>query len=196
MRYLLLTILLIAGCRVAQLPTAQATTNPVTAPAAAAIEHSTAARAAIVAVKPEVSPAGKPHIEEAERRTIAAIEAERQVQQAADEVGRVISRYEDTLAQERIDHGRAMADAVRERDEAKAKYDGAWLGGRTWRWIRGISFTLGLLTVVGLVLNSKTDFFVYLAGPLHWAFDLLLSAISGAFKMVAQAFGYRGRAGG
>jgi hypothetical protein len=63
-----------------------------------------------------------------------------------------------------------LATETKGRQDAEARYHDAWLGGRAWRWITGLTIAFVGALIVGLVLNAKTDIFV---APLHvlaWLF--------------------------
>lgn len=85
------------------------------------------------------------------------------------------------------------------REAAEKKYHDAWLGGRTWAWIRGISLTLGIIAVAALLLNYYTDAFVIAAKPVVWAvvgviggfckfcWHALVSLVEGIAKLFKRA---------
>jgi hypothetical protein len=187
--FVLAALCVICGCQ----PTGGPTTNPVAAPAQQAITHSEAAKGAIEQAKPEASPTGKRYLQVAVEHTTAAIAAEKQVVAAADALAQakadsdqraadLVEHYEGKLAE----RDKAIADRTEERDEARQKYHDSWLGGKTWRLIGWVSGIGALLTIAGLLLNAKTDWFVYV-----W--DFAVTLLTGALKAI---FGVGGRIAG
>lgn len=205
---MLVTLACLAGCRGnVRVPT----TNPVLPPAQAAIAHSEAAKVSIQQAKVDAPATAKPHLIAAEQRTDAAIASEREVVKAAEQQATTIERQQAERAELEREYARNMEaakaesakaaaklaaevkaekakreEAEQDRDEAKQRYHDAWLGGKTWRligWVTGIG---AILTIAGLLLNAKTDWFV-------WVWDIAVGIIAGLFRAV---FGIGGRIAG
>ena len=180
------------GCR-AILPTP--TTQQITAPAIAVAASAAGTVTRVEALTPYVQSNGSTSLASAvasARQTVTL--ADRAVASSAE-----FSAMVDRLAEQQAGAARKLTAAIADRDAKILSqrreivgWESSWFGGRFWsalRWITGI----GAILVVGsLILNAKTDVFVYAAIPLRWLFDAVCLAITGAVKAVAQLFGYRG----
>jgi len=165
-----------AGCRAnrPEMPT----TQPAVLSARVAIGHSEAARELIIDARRDATKRSEPILIEAVRRTDAAIAAERQVIDEVAAFQQFVDASFDTISKLEA----KLADVTADRDKIQRHHDESWFGGMFWRWFRIITGAGVALTLLGLFLNAKTDWFVYV-----W--NGAIGVVAGAFKAVATVFG-------
>jgi hypothetical protein len=187
------------GCVPKPIPTTQ---QAISAPTSA-IGHIQQADKHIVAAQPFTRPPGDSELASARKEAAAALddsktarsEAEAMVGQLNDAQARIDAlarKLEEVKEDAERKHAAVVESyegptgkltrAIVERDEAKQQYHDAWIGGATWRligWITGVGV---LLTLLGLFLNAKTDWFVYV-----WEF--IVGVAAGILRVIGTIFG-------
>jgi O6-methylguanine-DNA--protein-cysteine methyltransferase len=133
--------------------------------------------------KAEAPAAGKTLDLQADYLFVAEKKAGEQ-QDDLEQVGKAFAAFEQASEQRYLamvkdrDQQKAGKEAeTLAKQAAQAKYHDAYLGGATWRLIGWITGGGIFLTLLGLFLNAKTDWFVAV-----W--DILVNIVLGAVKMV------------
>ena len=178
--------LLATGCRHSLVQASPQSASAITTPVAAVRTSAAKTVTAVEAVVPVTTPAGRPVAEQAVRSARETVQAAVRAVASSEEFAATLVKL-DLQNATTIKAAQTKAkDAEKERDDAVTKYDEAWFGGQTHRWMWRIGVMIGLGVALQIFAPALS-----LLGPIGSIAGKLMSLFGHALTgFVSVLFGW------
>ena len=178
--------LLATGCRQSLVQASPQSASAITTPVAAVRTSAAKTVTAVEAVVPVTTPAGRPVAEQAVRSARETVQAADRAVASSEEFAAMLAKLDSQNATKIEAAQKKARDAENERDRAIAKYNEAWFGGQTHRWMWRIGALIGLGVALQIFAPAMG-----LMGPIGAIVGKLVSLLGHALTgFVSIAFGW------
>ena len=177
--------LLATGCRHSLVQASPQSASAITTPVAAVRTSAAKTVTAVEAVVPVTTTAGRPVAEQAVRLARETVQAADRAVASSEEFASTLAKLDSQNAMKIESAQKKARDAGKERDDAVTKYDEAWFGGQTHRWM----WRIGAMIGIGIALQIFAPA-LGLLGPIGSIVGKLVSLLGHALTgFVSVAFG-------